>query len=630
MLPFRNAGASRSDRHHAKIRTQAGPRGKKGILPVLFAVLTAMLLTGLSGSDGEAGTRGAGSLLPVSFAAKLAALPVRAEETAPGDNTAETDTAEENATATDTAEENAATAETAEENATETDTAEESAAAEEAESSLLIPGTYIVTEEGIEDVNAEAEIRLTIPPESNSYGYSGDSADGYAPWPEGPYVSAEAAVVMEASTGTVLYAKNMHEKLYPASTTKLLTALIAYEELPEDAVITVSQSAVDSVPWDGSNIGLDAGEYLGLEDMIYGVMVASANEGANALGEAVSGSAEAFAARMNEYAASLGCTDTHFVTASGLHEDDHYTSAYDMALIGRRYFSHEFLTSAAGAANYHIPPSAGQPDDILISSTNWFSTGKAVCTGFIGGKTGYTDHARSCLVTCAEKNGVRLICAVLREETPSQYNDTAALIDYGFDAFRVMRLSDVLEQAWEEDSVIPNLPSAEVLDHGRFSLAPEGTMVLTADQPLSSIICTPRGDTAADTAAQAPGSTGIPAGNTVRIGELVFTANGSEARAFIEYTPLTSSDLGFSDALSGAYLSAPIGKKADTALSAPVSAITALFERFVGFFVKSFGNVTYVHVPHILEVLAALLAFVLLIYLIRRILGSFHFGRRVY
>ena len=629
MLPFRNAGASRFDRHHAKIRTQAGPRGKKGILPVLFAVLTALLFTSLSGSDGESGIHGTGSLLPASFAAQLAALPVHAEEAAAADNTAETDMAEDNAT--------------------ETDTAEENAAAEDEESSLLIPGTYIVTEEGIEDVNAEAEIRLTIPPESNSYGYSGGSAEGWAPWPEGPYVSAEAAVVMEASTGTVLYAKNMHEKLYPASTTKLLTTLIAYEELPEDAVITVSPSAVDSVPWDGSNIGLDAGEYLGLEDMIYGVMVASANEGANALGEAVSGSAEAFAARMNEYAASLGCTDTHFVTASGLHEDDHYTSAYDLALIGRRYFSHELLTSAAGAANYHIPPSAGQPDDILISSTNWFSTGKAVCTGFIGGKTGYTDHARSCLVTCAEKNGVRLICAVLREETPSQYNDTAALIDYGFDAFRVMHLSDVLEQAWEEGSVIPNLPSAEVLERGRFSIAPEGTLVLTADQPLSSIICTPRGDTAADTAdtadsaAQAPrsstgspDSTGIPgvpgspAGNAVRIGELVFTANGSEARAFIEYTPLTSSDLGFSDSLSGAYLSAPIGKKADTALSAPVSAITALFERFVGFFVKSFGNVTYVHVPHILEVLAALLAFVLLIHLIRRILGSFHFGRRVY
>lgn len=592
MFPFHRTGDLRSADHSTNRKTQAGPRRKKGILPVLFAVLAAVLLTGFAGCSGGA---------PAEALSLLSPLPVRAEED-PAVGTGET-----------------AAGETA-----------ETATAADAGPALLIPETYIVTEEGIEDVNAEAEIRKTIPPESNAYGHSDSSAEtaegsDYAAWPEGPYVSAEAAVVLEASTGTVLYAKNMHEKLYPASTTKLLTALIAYESLPEDAVITVSQSAVDSVPWDGSNIGLDAGEYLGIEDMIYGVMIASANEGANALGEAVSGSAEAFADRMNEYAASLGCVDSHFVTASGLHRNDHYTSAYDMALIGRQYFTHAFLSRAAGTDSYHIPPSAGQPDDIWIKSTNWFSTGDAYCTGFVGGKTGYTDPARSCLVTCAEKDGVRLICAVLREEPPSQYNDTSALIDYGFRSFRVMGLADILDAANAEGTVIPHLPSAEVLRNSRFSLVPEGTLVLTADQPFSSIVCTPVADQAA-----AASYSNDSSGSAIRIGEFVFRANGSEARAYIEYTPLSSADLGFSDVLSGEALSAPVGKKTDTALSAPVSAVTELFERLTGFFVRSFGNVTYVHVPHILEAAAALLAFFLLIFLIRRILGSFHFGRRVY
>lgn len=608
------AGAFRPVRNNTIKRTQAGPRGKKGILPVLFAVLASLFMNVLP------------CALPARPAALTAVLPVHAEEEEPA-SAAESGT---------------------------TDAAEPDAAAG---SSLLIPETYIVGEDGIEDVNAEAEIRRTIAPESNDYGRTESSiAEGYAPWPEGPSVSAEAAVVIEASTGTVLYAKNMHEKLYPASTTKLLTALIAYEELPEDSLITVSQSAVDSVPWDGSNIGLDAGEYLGLEDMIYGVMVASANEGANALGEAVSGSADAFAEKMNAYAASLGCVDSHFVTASGLHRNDHYTSAYDMALIGRQYFSHEFLARVAGTAHYHIPPAAGQPDDIWINSTNWFSLGEVNCTGFVGGKTGYTDHARSCLVTCAEKNGVRLICAVLREEPPSQYNDTAALMDYGFNMFRIMSLSDILDsvQSQELESMadgvngadgIRNLPSARALAAGRFSLVPEGTLVLTADQSFSSIICTPQSVSAdaaaadgsasssnsANTNSNSTGSAGSAAGGSnLRIGELVFTANGSSARAYIEYAPLTATDLGFSNALSGEALSAPVGKKTDTALSAPVSAVRSVIDRLVGFFVKSVGNVTYVHVPHILEVLAALLGFFLLILLIRRILGSFHFGRRVY
>ena len=458
-------------------------------------------------------------------------------------------------------------------------------------SGYLFPDTYIVTEEGIEDVNAEAEIRAEIAPESNSF----------ASWPEGPYISAESAVAIEAETGTILYAKNMHEKLYPASTTKLLTTLIAYESLPADSMIYVSQSAVDSVPWDGSNIGLSPGEALPLTDMLHGVMIASANEGANALGEAVSGSAAAFSERMNEYAASLGCADSHFVTASGLHEDDHYTTAYDLALIGRRFFSHEELAKIAGTGHYHIPPTALQPDDIYINNTNLFALGEIPCEGFTGGKTGYTDSARSCLVTCAERDGMKIICAVMREETPSQYNDTKAILDYCFANFEARTLADVL--ADPEAGTITGFAGYENTALHNFSIRPEGTLVLIKGDSLSDVSCQVRENNA---------------------GLLDFSANGSKAQAAIGYIPLSENDIPVSGMLN-------TYKKAGTKVPALVrSVLSGIINTVFGFFVFTFGNISYLHVPHISAFLGILLGCVLFIALLVRILRNFHFGRRIY
>ena len=290
---------------------------------------------------------------------------------------------------------------------------------------IVSPRTFLADENGAEAFNEEAQVRSRLPADT-------DAVPG---WPAGPPVSAEAAILIEAETGTILYARNIHEPLYPASTTKLMTTLLAFEALEPDAVIDFSYSAVHDVPPDGSNMGMDDGEQLTVLQAMYGVMVASANESASALAEAVSGSVPAFAEQMNARAAELGCTETHFVNANGLHDDTHYTSAHDLALIARAYFSHPLLAAIAATDRYHIEPSAAQPDDIWLYTTNAFSSGEVPLRGYAGGKTGYTSRARSCLVTCCERDGVRLICVVLREEAPSQYTDTAALFEYGFTEF---------------------------------------------------------------------------------------------------------------------------------------------------------------------------------------------------
>ena len=179
------------------------------------------------------------------------------------------------------------------------------------------------------DYQAEALLRKELPIQTNDI--SG--------WPQGPDITAQAAIVMEANTGTILYAKNIHEELYPASTTKIMTCLLAVENAGLSDIITFSDEAVFSVPKGGSNIGMDVGQSITLEQALYGIMVGSANEVANAVGEHVGGSISSFVRLMNERARELGCTNTHFANTNGLQADDHYTSAYDLALISRAFFA---------------------------------------------------------------------------------------------------------------------------------------------------------------------------------------------------------------------------------------------------------------------------------------------------
>ena len=250
-------------------------------------------------------------------------------------------------------------------------------------------------------------------------------------WPLAPDINAECAVLMEAGSGTILYDKNMHQRMYPASTTKILTCLLAVENSALNETVSFSYQAVHSVPADGSSIGMDAGESLPMEQCIYGILVGSANEAANAVAEHVAGSIPAFVQKMNEKAKELGCRDSHFMNPNGLHNPDHYTSCYDLATIGRAFFSNDFLCRAANIPRYHFTPSAHQPDDFYLNNKNQLVTGQVKCEGIVGGKTGYTSQAGETLVSCAERNGMKLICVVMKDGSPDQFLDSAKLLEYG-------------------------------------------------------------------------------------------------------------------------------------------------------------------------------------------------------
>ena len=278
-------------------------------------------------------------------------------------------------------------------------------------------------------------------------------SNGTPNWPEGPEVSAESAIVMEVNTGTILYAKNIHEELYPASTTKIMTCLLAAENAALSDMVTFSHDAVFSVPHDGSSIGMDVGESITLEQALYGIMVGSANEVANAVAEHVSGSIDNFIKLMNDKAKSLGCTNTHFANTNGLQEDNHYTSVYDLALISSEFFSNELLCNVANTPRYHFEPTATQPDEFYLNNKHKLITGEIKYDGIVGGKTGYTDLARETLVTCAECDGMKLVCIVFMEESPTQFTDTVTLFDYAFNNFHLVNVADNESRYMPNDSL---------------------------------------------------------------------------------------------------------------------------------------------------------------------------------
>lgn len=269
-------------------------------------------------------------------------------------------------------------------------------------------------------------------------------SDATPNWPTAPIVSAESAILMDADTGAILYAKNIHKQQYPASTTKILTTLIASERCTMDEIVDFSYDAVHDVDAGSNHIAIDVGEQLTMEECLNAILIRSANEVSFAVAEHISGTTwQDFAAIMNERAKELGCVDSNFVNPNGLPNENHYTSAYDLALIGRAFFANEALCKITTTRMLHIEPSERQPDDIMeVSKMELIPGGKYEYEYLVGCKTGYTDVARSTLVSCAEKNGMRLICVVLKDENPNYYEDTISLFEYGFSNFERVNISD--------------------------------------------------------------------------------------------------------------------------------------------------------------------------------------------
>lgn len=265
-----------------------------------------------------------------------------------------------------------------------------------------------------------------------------------ANWPAGPVVSAESAILMEAGTGTILYAKNIHQTEYPASTTKILTTLIATEMCSMDEVVTFSYDAVFDNPPGSSGIAMDVGQTLTMEQCLNAILIRSANEVAFAVAEHITGTTDwtVFADIMNERAKELGCLNTNFVNPNGLPDENHYTTAYDLAMIGRAFFANEMLCKITLTRRLEIPASDTIPVAKIENNAMQIIPGGTYAYEYlVGCKTGYTNAARSCLVSCAEKDGMKLICVVMRDEAPLQYEDTISLFDYGFSNFEKVNVS---------------------------------------------------------------------------------------------------------------------------------------------------------------------------------------------
>lgn len=262
-------------------------------------------------------------------------------------------------------------------------------------------------------------------------------------WPQGPQIGAEAAILMEASTGTVLYAKEITKKEYPASVTKVMTGLLAAENCDLDEMVTFSHEAVFGIERGSSNIGMDEGESITMNDALHGMLILSANEVAMAIGEHIAGDKDSFAELMNQRAAELGCVNTHFMNACGLHDDNHYTCAYDLALIAREFYTYDYLAKISRTGTCTFEATATQPDSFSLQNKNQLLEGRRCeYEGLLGSKTGYTTISRQTLVSAAERDGMTLICVILKEESPYQFEDTVALFDYGFENFQLVNVAE--------------------------------------------------------------------------------------------------------------------------------------------------------------------------------------------
>lgn len=288
---------------------------------------------------------------------------------------------------------------------------------------------------------------------------------GAVDWPEDVVISAEGGILMDADSGAVLYGKNIHTAYYPASITKILTALVVIENCGLDEMVTFSYNAVHNVEAGSSSAALDVGDQLTVRDCLYAMVLKSANESANALAEHTAGSIEAFAEMMNAKAASLGCTDSHFNNPSGLNDPNHYTSAHDMALIAQAAFQNDVFVEIDSTLYYDLPPTKRNKEGLRIYPGHRMLKKNTAqyYPGIIGGKTGYTSLAGNTLVTCAERDGMKLIAVVLNGHQ-THYIDTKALLDFGFQNFKSVDTADVDDKytTMENDLTIAGLPATDL------------------------------------------------------------------------------------------------------------------------------------------------------------------------
>ena len=296
----------------------------------------------------------------------------------------------------------------------------------------------VVNAAEVTDAAADRQMSYDTAPETNSL--SG--------WPAGPNVYAHAAVVMDMKSGAILYAKNPNEKHFPASITKLLTVLVALENAELTDTVTFTEDSVEFLNWDDAQIGMRPGEELNVNDALHAVLLASANEVSYAVAESVGktrlhGNYQTFIDLMNERAKELGCIDSHWVNPNGLHNEEHYTTAHDMALIASAVFQKPEFHAIMKDLEYCIPSTNlvnesrvfQQNHKMLWPDNQYYSEN---CKG---GKTGFTDQSGTTLVTMEDNGTLQLAAVVLQDYGADAYVDTRAMFDYVFNNFSKVPMS---------------------------------------------------------------------------------------------------------------------------------------------------------------------------------------------
>lgn len=261
--------------------------------------------------------------------------------------------------------------------------------------------------------------------------------------------NAKSAIMIEASTGEILFRKNENEKLAPASMTKMMSMLLIMEEIENgnlkwDEEIIASENASSM---GGSQIFLETGEKMTVTELLKGIAIASGNDATVALAERISGSEVSFVKKMNERAKELGLKNTNFVTSTGLDADNHYSSAYDMALIAKELVKHEEILEFTGTYEDYLRSDTSSP--FWLVNTNRLVR---FYNGVDGLKTGFTNSAGYCLTATAKRDGMRLITVVMNEpDTGKRSSDTTKMLDYGFNIYMVRSIID-------ENTIIDNVP----------------------------------------------------------------------------------------------------------------------------------------------------------------------------
>lgn len=294
---------------------------------------------------------------------------------------------------------------------------------------------------------------------------------------EGMKIYSESAILIEAKTGKILYEKNIHDRKYPASTTKILTAILALEKCDLDEKATVSKNAINSLEDGYAKADIQIGETFTIAELLDVMMVQSANEAAVVIAEHISGSVSEFAKLMNQKAKEIGCTDSNFVNPNGMHNENHYSSAYDLALIAKYCMKNETFRKLANKMECSLPRTEYWQDEQIEEhgERNFKNTNKLLIEGnryyypyAIGIKTGFTTPAKNCLISASNKDGFETIAVVLHAETTedglsARYLDTINLFEYGYSNYK---LEDIQKEypadMFKEVSAVPDVEQENI------------------------------------------------------------------------------------------------------------------------------------------------------------------------